>query len=850
MRKGQALLESSSMYVYALLIVIITIAGLTYFGVFDNQTPQRCEFSDSIHCDSFQIVQVSNDTYYFDVYLENPGTNALYVSELEIKEEGANSYCVASSISTISGDTTDGKLLPYGAGATLRFSLKNNSNCSLQQSGLTLNSKKFDVQLAYKNNPSELPLIAGGKITADIQGVENLKTSCEQALVHCDESCPYAKGGAGSCYLDTACLYECPDLGADETVYRLNLETGMNFISAPVQPENTSLKNVFQPLISSGKLIRVQDQDGTVLQGPDWDDGGKEWDYHQAYKVDVMEPVEFIIVGTDYYGSNGINLRSGVNYVAAQQPMSLIDAFHDPLMRNTLRYVRDANGNEFNRSTGWNNTIGPLQVENGYEVYVEAPMSLLWEPTSFEYQLLPLQSGINYRVSTIEVLLSFEEITSGIMDSFVSIRDPITGDEFYYVEDEPIYDLEELLPQQSFIITVTNPVDILLIGQDTREYYYYMLNGSDTTTYYIGMPPQHTLDPFTALSNLVELDALVTITDENNNQVYHDGSTWVNEIGNLIGSHHYIVEINSSYIEEYVVFEEGGCRPSLSCTLSCGAELGYSDGEECFMDTYCETPCYDCVPDSSCDSVCSGTGYSRDGGSCFTSSSCVTACTTCESDASCCGGDGYRDTSDGLCYQDSLCSNSICQYSQTITINDPSGEQYVSIAVEPSTRNTYDLFSPLFDDEIVAEISDRFGNILFPDGSIVPGPYSTMGGAEIEEVRTYEGYILHLNELGGGVAWNGPAMVPEYSLSGENVMQLIPETENIIGVPYGLSEYRAMTLLESLLDPSLLEYVEDSSGNRIEYIVGVGWSDEIGYFTPGEAYKMVVTDEVSWEIPS
>jgi hypothetical protein len=66
MKKGQITMESLLLYGAAILVVLLAIAALTYFGVFDlgNLLPQKCNLEDTgiFKCEEWQLVKSSAGT--------------------------------------------------------------------------------------------------------------------------------------------------------------------------------------------------------------------------------------------------------------------------------------------------------------------------------------------------------------------------------------------------------------------------------------------------------------------------------------------------------------------------------------------------------------------------------------------------------------------------------------------------------------------------------------------------------------------------------------------------------------------------------------------------------------------
>jgi hypothetical protein len=161
--------------------------------------------------------------------------------------------------------------------------------------------------------------------------------------------------------------------------------TGWNIISANVVPSNLNMKNIFQPLIDTGKLKKVVDEAGKTVEDfgilGGWNNSIGNLNQAKGYKVNVTEPVTLSLEGAAVSLPLDISLTTGWNIIsypcattqdakAAVQP--LIEA-------GTLRKIMDESGHsieDFGVLGGWRNNIGNFAPGKGYKVYVTAPCTL------------------------------------------------------------------------------------------------------------------------------------------------------------------------------------------------------------------------------------------------------------------------------------------------------------------------------------------------------------------------------------------------------------------------------------------------------------------------------------------
>lgn len=91
-KRGQAALEFLMTYGWAILIVLIAIGALAYFGVLNPQRllPKSCTLAPGLSCDDFIV----RDDGTGSVIVRNGGARALQNWQLEI-EHVANGTCTA-----------------------------------------------------------------------------------------------------------------------------------------------------------------------------------------------------------------------------------------------------------------------------------------------------------------------------------------------------------------------------------------------------------------------------------------------------------------------------------------------------------------------------------------------------------------------------------------------------------------------------------------------------------------------------------------------------------------------------------------------------------------------------------
>src|SRR4030065_2480662 len=61
MKRAQAALEFLMTYGWAIMVLLIAIGALAYFGAFKTVLPERCKFSGDLYCQDAQIRSAQKD---------------------------------------------------------------------------------------------------------------------------------------------------------------------------------------------------------------------------------------------------------------------------------------------------------------------------------------------------------------------------------------------------------------------------------------------------------------------------------------------------------------------------------------------------------------------------------------------------------------------------------------------------------------------------------------------------------------------------------------------------------------------------------------------------------------------
>ncbi|MBW2977942.1 hypothetical protein KY331_03795 [Candidatus Woesearchaeota archaeon] len=143
-KKAQAAMEFIMTYGWAILVVLVAIGALAYFGVLSPAKflPERCQLQAGLYCKSFKVT-----TSGTELIIQNTLGKDITVQTINITGE---SGCVNSSMNT---NITNGAEATFNVGCTLA-------------SGYKLNS---DVVITYDEVGGLTGQIATGVITKKVQ---------------------------------------------------------------------------------------------------------------------------------------------------------------------------------------------------------------------------------------------------------------------------------------------------------------------------------------------------------------------------------------------------------------------------------------------------------------------------------------------------------------------------------------------------------------------------------------------------------------------------------------------------------------------------------------------------------
>jgi len=164
------------------------------------------------------------------------------------------------------------------------------------------------------------------------------------------------------------------------------LVSGWNILSSNVIPSDIDLKNIIQPLINKGKLIKVMDESGKAIENfaafGGWSNGIGNFSQTEGYRINLTSADTLILNGTAVSLPLKISLNTGWNIISypctdAQSALIMVQ----PLInRGNLIKVMDESGKSienFGGYGGWKNNIGSFNPGKGFKFYMANPDTLL-----------------------------------------------------------------------------------------------------------------------------------------------------------------------------------------------------------------------------------------------------------------------------------------------------------------------------------------------------------------------------------------------------------------------------------------------------------------------------------------
>jgi len=156
-RKGQAALEFLMTYGWAILVVLVVIGALAYFGVLnpDSLVPDKCTLTTGISCDDHMITGGLAGAGKIDLSLGNGQGRQIRILNITAKTSDGFTNCTVPSPNTI---------LKNGASAV--FNLAGN-DCNVSQSG---RKPRFNINVTYQfTDGASFTHVSSGELLGTVQ---------------------------------------------------------------------------------------------------------------------------------------------------------------------------------------------------------------------------------------------------------------------------------------------------------------------------------------------------------------------------------------------------------------------------------------------------------------------------------------------------------------------------------------------------------------------------------------------------------------------------------------------------------------------------------------------------------
>lgn len=159
------------------------------------------------------------------------------------------------------------------------------------------------------------------------------------------------------------------------------LTAGWNIFSLNVVPGDLNLKNIVQPLIDSGKLVKVMNEAGQSIENwgvfGGWYNQIGSMKQTEGYMINVATDAMLTTSGIRVQLPLTIPLTTGWNIIASLSPVeqNALTVFQPLIDAGKLVKVMNESGKtieDWGQFGGWQDGIGTVKPGEGYKVYVNA----------------------------------------------------------------------------------------------------------------------------------------------------------------------------------------------------------------------------------------------------------------------------------------------------------------------------------------------------------------------------------------------------------------------------------------------------------------------------------------------
>jgi uncharacterized protein (TIGR02145 family) len=176
----------------------------------------------------------------------------------------------------------------------------------------------------------------------------------------------------------------------DNTIEQsISFSEGWNILSSAVQPSNMSMRTIVDPLISTGSLVKVQDEKGKAVERLSdpigWINEIGQMSVTEGYKIRVTGNTSLSLTGNPVTLPLNIPLETGWNIIGypVLSSQSSSTAFSSLITAGTLLKVQDEQGSAIEQINGtWTYSFQNLNPGEGYKVKTNAATTLTISSTA------------------------------------------------------------------------------------------------------------------------------------------------------------------------------------------------------------------------------------------------------------------------------------------------------------------------------------------------------------------------------------------------------------------------------------------------------------------------------------
>ncbi|RLE42165.1 hypothetical protein DRJ48_04100 [Candidatus Woesearchaeota archaeon] len=169
-KRAQAAMEFLMTYGWAILVVLVVIGALAYFGILNPSTllPERCEIQMGLYCKDHLVQTDASDNGKILLTIENGRGSDIRIALINLSSDTLGTYCLWNG-SLVGGD----RLIRNGASESFVINASTGSgSCSIDSDYKGTNSKhKWDVIIKWYSvaSGSQYTHTAGGQLMASVE---------------------------------------------------------------------------------------------------------------------------------------------------------------------------------------------------------------------------------------------------------------------------------------------------------------------------------------------------------------------------------------------------------------------------------------------------------------------------------------------------------------------------------------------------------------------------------------------------------------------------------------------------------------------------------------------------------